>query len=182
MKNIIAIILVLALAVVAGQMRVNKWLSKRTTSDVSQETVASKEWHRVVKVYDGDTFKLDNGVKVRLIGIDTPESHDNPKLARDVKKQGKSKRELLRMGQQAAEFSQSLLQDQLVRLEYDVSPLDKYQRTLAYVYLQDGTFVNAKIIREGYAYPLTIPPNVKYAHQFKEYFDEARLNQRGLWR
>ena len=89
---------------------------------------------------------------------------------------------LLAMGRRAANFTKKLLTDQQVRLEFDVEPHDRYGRTLAYVYLSDGTFVNEKIIREGYAYPLTIPPNVKYAHEFKAWFDEARDNKRGLWK
>ncbi len=139
------------------------------------------EYHRIVHVYDGDTVKLDNGERVRLIGIDTPESHDNFKLDRDVRKLRKSREVLLEMGQKASQFTHDLLDGQQVRLEIDVEPRDRYQRLLAYLYLPDGTFVNEKIIREGYAYPLTVPPNVRHADEFKQWFDEARDHQRGLW-
>ncbi len=144
--------------------------------------IRTGEYHRVVYANDGDTMKLDNGQRVRLIGIDTPESHENPKLEKDVKRTGKDKETLLAMGRRAASFTKKLLTDQQVRLEFDVEPHDRYGRLLAYVYLKDGTFVNEKIIREGYAYPLTIPPNVKHAHEFKQWFDEARENKRGLWK
>jgi micrococcal nuclease len=135
----------------------------------------------VVKVFDGDTIQLDKGERVRLIGVDTPESHQNLKLERDVKKLGKSKKLILAMGRKAAAFTETLLYAQRVRLEFDVEQHDRYNRTLAYVYLEDGTFVNQKIIQQGYAYPMTIPPNIKYAHLFKQWFDEARNSNRGLW-
>lgn len=137
--------------------------------------------NRVAYVYDGDTVKLDNGEKVRFIGIDAPEAHDNDKLLRDVRRRHSDGRTQLAMGKQAARFVRSLLAGQQVRLEFDVEERDKYGRWLAYLYLSDGTFVNEKIIREGYAYPLTIPPNVRHARAFKRWFDEAREAKRGLW-
>lgn len=146
-----------------------------------QQSKAGAATHHVAYVSDGDTIKLDSGEHVRLIGIDTPESHDNPKLAKDVLKRKSSRKAQLAMGLKAAAYTRSLLANQDVRLEFDVGQRDRYQRLLAYVYLTDGTFVNEKIIREGYAYPLTIPPNVRYADKFKQWFDEARMEKRGLW-
>ena len=137
--------------------------------------------HGVAYVYDGDTIKLDNGEHVRLIGIDAPEAHENDKLLRDVRHRHIDGQTQLAMGRQAAGFARSLLAGQQVRLEFDVEERDKYGRLLAYLYLPDGTFVNEKIIREGYAYPLTIPPNVRHTHEFKRWFDEAREAKRGLW-
>ena len=143
---------------------------------------ADTGFHRVAYVYDGDTIKLDNGERARLIGIDAPEAHDNEKLLRDVRRRRIDGRAQLAMGKEAARFARSLLAHQQVRLEYDVEERDKYGRLLAYVYLADGTFANEKILREGYAYPLTIPPNVRHADEFKRWFDEAREEERGLWR
>ena len=137
--------------------------------------------HYVAYVNDGDTVKLDNGERVRLIGIDTPEAHENEKLLRDVRHRHLEGQVQLAMGKEAARFTKALLAHQKVRLEFDVEERDKYGRLLAYVYLPDGTFVNEKIIRAGYAYPLTIPPNVRYADEFKQWFDEARNAKRGLW-
>ena len=137
---------------------------------------------RIVYVYDGDTVKLDNGERVRLIGIDAPEAHENEKLLRDVRHRHINGEAQLAMGKEAARFTKALLAGQSVRLEFDVEQRDKYGRLLAYLYLPDGTFVNAKIIREGYAYPLTIPPNVRHADEFKRWFGEARDAKRGLWR
>ena len=67
-----------------------------------------------------------------------------------------------------------------VRLEYDWQRKDKYDRTLAYVYLEDGTFVNAEIIKQGYGHAYTRFP-FKYLEEFREYEKEARENGRGLW-
>lgn len=74
-----------------------------------------------------------------------------------------------------------LLANKKVRLEYDVGKKDKYNRTLAYVYLTDGTFVNAELVKQGYAMVMTIPPNVKYAEKFVKLERRARKNNRGLW-
>ena len=57
-----------------------------------------------------------------------------------------------------------------------------YGRTLAYVYLEDGTFLNAELVKQGYAMVMTVPPNVKYAHLFVKLQQEARENNRGLWK
>ena len=137
--------------------------------------------HMITYVYDGDTVKLDNGERVRLIGIDSPEAHVNAKLARDVGRRRMDGDTQLRMGMRASEFAHSFLDGKQVRVEYDVEKRDQYGRLLAYLYLSDGTFVNEKIIREGYAYPLTIPPNVRHAAEFADWFREARHNRRGLW-
>lgn len=135
----------------------------------------------VVRVYDGDTVKLSSGERVRFIGIDTPEMHDNPKLYRDVKKTGLDPETIKQMGEKSYEFTKGLLADRDVRLEFDAEARDKYGRLLAYVYLDDGTFVNEEIIKNGYAYPLTIVPNVKHAEDFKALFQEARQKRIGLW-
>jgi micrococcal nuclease len=87
------------------------------------------------------------------------------------------------MGKLAAEFTRNLVEGKRVRLEFDVERHDKYDRLLAYVYLvDDGTFVNAKIIEAGYASLMTYPPNVKHADEFVRLYQEARENNRGLWR
>ncbi|MFH0754320.1 MAG: thermonuclease family protein [Candidatus Omnitrophota bacterium] len=136
----------------------------------------------VVYVYDGDTVKLANGEKVRLLGIDTPESSENKKLIRDVQRSGKSVQEILQMGHLSAGYTRSFLAGRRVRLEFDIERRDKYGRLLAYVYrVSDGLFINAEIIKNGFAYPMTIPPNVRYADIFKKLFRQAREGRRGLW-
>ena len=75
-----------------------------------------------------------------------------------------------------------MLSGKNVKLVCDVDSLDQYGRTLAYVYLEDGTFVNADLMRNGYAMLMTIPPNVKFADEFLKLQKEARENNRGLWK
>lgn len=136
----------------------------------------------VSRVVDGDTLKLENGERVRLIGIDTPEMHQSNKLDRDAKRSGQDSRAIQALGRRAYEFTKQLVEGKRVRLEFDVERLDKYNRLLAYVYLPDGTFVNAEIVKQGYASVMTYPPNVKYADLFVKLYREARENNRGLWK
>jgi len=87
----------------------------------------------------------------------------------------------LALGKRAHLFTKNLVEGKKVRLEFDVQKRDRYDRLLAYVYLEDGTFVNAEIVRQGYAQVMTIPPNVKYQELFLRLQKEARENGRGLW-
>jgi len=125
----------------------------------------------VVKVIDGDTIKvrLEGQVySVRYIGIDTPETvHPD--------------RPIEWMGPEASEANRRLVEGQTVYLEKDVSEVDQYGRLLRYVYLADGTFVNAELVRMGYAQVSTFPPDVRYQDLFLEKQREAREAERGLW-
>lgn len=136
----------------------------------------------VKRVIDGDTVQLEDGERVRLIGIDTPEIHDSHKLLRDSQRTKKDINTIKMLGRRASEFTKDLVEGKRVSLEFDVERYDKYNRLLAYVYLKDGTFVNAKIIEEGYASPMTIPPNVKYAGLFLRLYQQARASNKGLWK
>ena len=107
----------------------------------------------VTKVTDGDTIKLSDGTKVRYIGIGTPETKH-------------PKKPVQFFGKEASEANKKLVEGKKVRLEYDVQKTDKYKRTLAYVYLEDGTFVNAWLVENGYARVSTYPPNVNRAGHF----------------
>ncbi len=122
----------------------------------------------VRRVVDGDTVVLTTGERIRYIGMDTPELHH-------------PKKPVQWYAREAMEFNRKLVEGKTVRLEFDVERHDKYGRTLAYVYLPDGTFVNAELVRQGYAHLLTIPPNVKYAELFLKCEREAREANRGLW-
>lgn len=136
----------------------------------------------VNRAVDGDTLVLENNERVRLIGIDTPEIHESNKLNRDAQRSGQDVEAIKQLGRQSYEFTKKLVQGKRVKLEFDAERYDKYKRILAYVYLEDGTFVNAKIIEEGYASVMTYPPNVKYADLFLKLYREARQNRRGLWK
>ena len=127
----------------------------------------------VKRVVDGDTIVVHMGgrdERVRLIGIDTPETVDPRKPVQCF-------------GKEASAHTHELLPPgTIVRLERDVEPRDKYDRLLAYVYrLSDGLFVNLALARDGYAQQLTIPPNVAYTDQFRAAVREARDAGRGLW-
>jgi micrococcal nuclease len=135
----------------------------------------------VTRAVDGDTVVLESGERVRLIGIDTPEMHESSKLYRDAQRTKQDIRTIQALGRRAYNFSKDLVEGKRVSLEFDVEKHDKYDRLLAYAYLKDGTFVNAEIVKQGYASLMTIPPNVKYADLFLKFYQEARQNRRGLW-
>jgi len=136
----------------------------------------------VRRVIDGDTLQLETGERLRLIGIDTPEMHESDKLYRDAHRTKQDTSTIKELGRRAYEFTKNLVEGKRVSLEFDIEKRDKYGRLLAYVYLKDGTFVNAEAVRGGYASLMTIPPNVKYADLFLKLFQEARVNKRGLWK
>jgi micrococcal nuclease len=85
-------------------------------------------------------------------------------------------------GKAAARANARLVEGERVRLAYDAERRDRYGRTLAYVRrVRDRLFVNAELVRRGYASPLTIPPNVAHAEQFRRLARAARRAGRGLW-
>ena len=122
----------------------------------------------VERAVDGDTVKLVGGERVRYIGVDTPELHHPSKPVQPY-------------AREAWAFNRRLVEGRTVRLEFDVQTYDKYSRTLAYVYLEDGTFVNAELLRQGYARIFTIPPNVRHQEALLALEREARIQRRGLW-
>lgn len=128
----------------------------------------SLRWVTVKRVVDGDTFETTDNEKVRLIGVDTPETV-------------KPNTPVQPYGKEASDFTKKQLTNKRVGLELDVSPKDKYGRTLAYVYLEDGTFYNGLLVQEGYAKAFTVPPNVKYADEFVKWQKKAREEKKGLW-
>jgi micrococcal nuclease len=135
----------------------------------------------VKRVVDGDTIELEDGERVRLIGIDTPEIHVSDKLYRDAQRSRQDIKTIQELGRRSYLFTKNLLEGKRVSLEFDVEKRDRYKRLLAYVYLKDGTFVNAEIVRAGYASLMTYPPNVKYVELFTELYRQARERRLGLW-
>lgn len=136
----------------------------------------------VKRAVDGDTLVLENNQRVRLIGIDTPEIHESNRLYWQAQRNKTDIQTIMALGRKAYAFTRNLVEAKRVRLEFDVEKYDKYGRLLCYVYLKDGTFVNAKIVQDGYASLLSIPPNVKYADLFQALYQEARKKNRGLWK
>lgn len=160
--------------------------SQKQVDSSSSTNSQSHEKADVVRVVDGDTVViLLNGQeeKVRLIGVDTPESKNNEKARRDSSKTGESISEIVKLGKEAAQYTKSILpKGTKVTVETDVQPRDRYGRLLAYLYLENGEMVNSLIIQNGYAQVMTIPPNVKYEDLFRKLMKEARENNRGLWK
>jgi micrococcal nuclease len=117
----------------------------------------------VLLVVDGDTFRCQDGRKVRLIGIDSPEREQRPFG-------GTAHQALLRILPVGSE----------PRLERDVAATDRYGRQLVYAWL-GSALVNESMVRGGWAVLYTVPPNVRYAERFSRAQNEARARHAGLW-
>ena len=129
-------------------------------------------FYSVLSITDGDTFRITGSPKgqvIRLIGVDAPESRNT------------GRKLVAAFGKEASDYLKKLLDGRKVRLEYDVDRKDRYGRTLAYVYLEDGTFVNAEMVKNGYANVMTVPPNVKFQELFLKLERRARSRGKGLW-
>lgn len=136
------------------------------------QTASSAKEYRVRHVVDGDTIELDNGQIVRYIGIDTPEVRK--------RQNGSWVYAPEPYAEKAKDYNRQLVEGKPVRLEFDVQKKDKYDRLLAYCFVDD-VFVNAKMLEEGYAFLYTISPNVKYVDLLVEKQRDARQNSRGIW-
>ena len=121
---------------------------------------------RITESTDGDTVKIAGLGASRLIGVDTPEVFFGAEC----------------YGRAASTFTASRLSPgTAVYFKRGVEPTDAYGRALVYLWLPDGTFFNALLVRKGYAVPLTIPPNVEFADRFLRLARRARTAARGLW-
>jgi micrococcal nuclease len=139
----------------------------------------------LVYVVDGDTLAIrigKNVEKVRLIGIDTPESRVTNRAHRQSAASNRDLSTIISLGKQASKTMRDLVQPGTpVTLEFDVRERDKYGRLLAYAYLPDGSMINEKMLAQGYAQLLTIPPNVKYTERFQAALQKSQTEKRGLW-
>jgi endonuclease YncB( thermonuclease family) len=130
------------------------------------------EKRMVIRVIDGDTIVVSPNEKVRLIGVDAPETVHLKRAAQCF-------------GEDAKEFTRSLVERRTIRLVLDESNAarnhkDRYGRTLAYVYFDDGTMLNAELIRRGYAHAYTRFP-FRHAVEFRQLERTARSQAVGLW-
>lgn len=129
----------------------------------------------VKRVVDGDTIELENGDKVRYIGMNTPESVD-------------PRRPVQCFGKEASEFNKDLVEGKKVWLEKDISETDKYGRLLRLVYLENpvnnpnALMVNEELVAKGFAGVYTVPPDVKYKDRFLAAQKIAVENKFGLWK
>jgi endonuclease YncB( thermonuclease family) len=129
-------------------------------------------YHTVTRVIDGDTIVLINRGRVHLIGVGTPETKNPQKPVEDF-------------GWEATAFTRLMVQGKKVRLEFEqanvpIGHKDKYDTTLAYIFLENGTFINAEIIKQGYGFAYSRFP-FKYLDEFRRYEREAREQGKGLW-
>ncbi|UWG96088.1 thermonuclease family protein [Dehalobacter sp. DCM] len=167
----LVIIGVILFSVVYGQKTGSHLIAALKANDRNDIPVDLMGPYRVVRVVDGDTIILDiNGKneRVRLIGIDTPESV-HPDQDKNVP-----------YGKIAADYTKSLLAGRSVQIERDVEERDRYGRLLAYVYL-DGEMVNKTLLAEGHASVDTYPPNVKYVDEFIALQKQAREAGKGFY-
>ena len=128
--------------------------------------------YTVVYVTDGDTLILSIDGKettVRMIGIDAPES-----VHRDKSKNTPE-------GAEASRWLKELVTGKKVRLEYDERQFDRYGRILAYVWLEDGTMLEDRLLREGLALASPMEPNERYTKHFEETEKEAKQEKAGFW-
>lgn len=172
MKRLLPCLLLAALMLLSGCSALDFLLDSTPDTVTESGGVSdSGELYQVLRVVDGDTIEIDyhgDKEKVRLIGVDTPESvHPDAEKNTDY-------------GKIAAEFTKEQLEGQLVALEFDVEPRDKYGRLLAYVYL-DGEMFNSTLLLQGHAMVATFPPNVKYVDLFVSQQQAAREAAVGLW-
>ena len=147
---------------------------QRQESSATGQTPELSGLYDVVRTVDGDTIVLNIDGKektVRLIGVDAPESV-HPDQTRNTDD-----------GKAASEWMSEYLSGKQVYIEYGMDPTDDYGRTLAYVYLDDGsTMIQEELLRAGYATTMRIQPNTKYAVRFDKDEQEARSNKVGIWK
>jgi len=125
---------------------------------------------RILSVIDGDSIVVEiegKNYEVRYIGIDAPEMSDSDKPAEF-------------MAKEALEKNKELITGKIVKLEKDVSETDKYGRLLRYIYVED-MMINAELVRLGYAYAKSYPPDIKYNDLLLKCQREAKENKLGIW-
>ncbi len=123
--------------------------------------------YKVSQVIDGDTVVLENNERVRYIGIDCPEIAHNDK-------------ECEFFGEKAKQANKRLVDGKIIALYFDKQKRDVYKRILAYVFI-DTIFVNAQLVKNGFAGAKSYPPNIKHDNMFYMLENEAKSNNRGIW-
>jgi micrococcal nuclease len=119
-------------------------------------------------VDDGDTIEVAGGERVRYLGINTPEVAHQDKPGEPF-------------GDEAKAFNKKLVQGRWIHLELAEQQRDHYGRLLAFVFLEDGTFVNGELVRQGYAHLLRRQPKLRYWKQLLELQRQALRQKKGMW-
>lgn len=131
----------------------------------------SSDTYLVTDVIDGDTIEIEGGQKIRYIGVDTPETTD-------------PRKEVQCFGKEAASANEKLVLGKHIKLETDVNNTDRYGRLLRYVYLVDGEneiFVNDYLVKNGFAFAKSYPPDVRFQDLFRLSEQQASADNLGLW-
>lgn len=165
MKKVVGV--VLGLALIVGVYLVTTWAVEPKESPIVSSGIPPGATPEVVEyVHDGDTLFLEDGRKVRLLGVNTPEIGDSREC----------------YGDEATDLLRSLLPKGIkVWVEHDVEPLDQYGRSLLFVYTNDATNVNLELLREGAAEVEMYKPNVLLRDEVYAAEDAARSAGLGLW-
>ena len=139
----------------------------------------------VTRIIDGDVIQIIYGgveKRVRLIGIDAPESRIDRKALKEANMSEQDIEAIAEMGAEAKAYVNGLIKrGDFITIEFDVEEKDRYGRLLCYVYLSNGKMLNEEIVKAGYANVKPIPPNVKYKDRFLNAFKYAKETERGLW-
>lgn len=148
-------------------LKIDKTRLNQTPLSIQKVASDSAEFATVKRVIDGDTIELNDGRKVRYIGIDTPELHHPTKGVQCF-------------GKEAMEKNKKLVEGKTIKMKKDISETDRYKRLLRYIWVGD-TFVNEYLAREGYAFQSTFPPDVANTELFRQAAEDARIKNKGLW-
>lgn len=136
----------------------------------------------VKEVIDGDTFIIGDGSRVRMLGIDAPEMRRSGKMDNDSKRTGQDQKTISVLGERSFRYLKDLIEKENVFMvkENNYEDKDKYGRLLRYIYLEDGTFINGKMVEDGYA-QVYRKFDLSKKQELIAMENDARRNKRGLW-
>lgn len=180
-RNLLTIILALGLIYVSQHINLENLNNTDLKEPIDTQESVFKDFTKahVSRIIDGDTIEVvinSKKYKVRLIGVDSPEYTSKIEY----------------YGKESTEYTNSILINQEIYLEKDVSETDRYGRLLRYVWLDIPLdysideiklkMFNGMLINNGYASQATYPPDIKYSNEFKKLSSIARENNKGLWK
>jgi micrococcal nuclease len=166
MRNLIIVFCIAFGVAVGARAEENKAVPRKPTAfvvPVFPQQPFSITDIQVARVVDPETIELQDGERIKLIGVKAPKAAPGGPF-------------------QYVQELQQLIEGKRVDIELDLQRTDSQGRTLAYVYLKDGTFVNAELLNQGYAEPETEPLNRRYKEYFDRLYDDAKRNNRGVWK
>jgi len=147
-----------------------KHFSDRKHKDaVKFSIIPTESYYQIKKIYDGDTILLENGTKLRLLGINTPEVSKRDKIADEG-------------GEEAKQWLIEKLTGAKIKLRYDLERKDKYGRVLAHVFTKNNEHINLQLVSNGLAIANIWPPNLKYADKLIAAQQQAESQKLGLWK